>query len=442
MQHAEGEFAVNSESVSISEAWVRVPSAKAPSASQMGCRQSKDAGKCGGLRSLPAWRMLMACSILDNQTCLLAEGTASGSTTLPWLTNLGLQQHYPAFAKAGYSNVSSLVGLEENPLRVIQQFCPDGLPAEHRQRLLAAAKQLAAQKSLSSNVLGKTRTSFNPASHDSQLEPVADLRQPVHHQMAAPLSQAHAVSGTMHSGMDNSLTSYASYTSCSSADSEVYSTEDNSRASTQLSAVTTASKQQPPGARASHAAAVANGPAPTLDQLQQLQSQMEADYARLPSRPAHVRASSRASHAAVAPSPLDAGREVPPSIGSTKQHALATAGTAPLVGTGAVPAPVPTPTAQQLQQMQINAPVPKRQQKTTSAQSGSSARFTAQSRRIAAGEQAGSAKSSDHSSRVAAAKQARANASVSLKQLKKAKKTWPNEPFVQVFTNFDTLSQV
>ena len=237
--------------------------------------------------------------------------------------------------------------------------------------ILAAAKQLRPGQSglahhnnlAASNALTATGASVQSSRTGNQ-DPAQQLT-------AEPALQAQVRKVAEGCALENS---FASSASVSSSECDLGSTQAESRDSTFQSGSAGAHNQ---------AADNANRPAPSQHQLQELYSQMEADYKRLQERPAHGRGSAKAPLIAAAQSGRagtgDAAGQQPPA---RHLHGPGRASAKGLV--------------------------------SVSTSNGNPS--------IGSTERVG----------VAAA----------MKQTKKGKKMWPDEPYVQVYTNFHTLSQV
>jgi len=339
-----------------------------------------------------------------------------------------LQQYYSAFYTAGYSNVSSLVGLTDNHLNVIQRSAPGGIPEEHRGIILAAAKQLSTQQPLAFLDTANLAESASLKPNAS----AAATAQPNH--SAATVAQDSAQQERAEAGLhtqagrlaeSNGLGStMSSYTSFGSSGSDLDTTQADSRASTLQSSLASAAVQ---GLQHGHNGVVDNvdRPAPSQHQLQELYSQMEADYKRLQDRPA--RGSVKPPHAAEQP-----------GVSVKNSHSSAPAeGRIGIAGKALVTASAAGGKAV--------APLPHAQRpakRVTSSGYGQAGHQPSLNNVISHQDHRDVSvlnSASDAETKAKAGVSGRVGPAAALKQMKKGKKTWPDEPFVQVFTNFHKL---
>lgn len=385
-----------------------------------------------------------------------------------WLAALGLQQHYAAFYQAGYGNTHSLAGLTDNHLNVIEQGCPGGLPAEHRRVILSAAQQLNVSQSFQATAQGaatapnaKSLPVLNGISSlpRSETHPEADLQ-------AAPLEASLQSTTAGSIAVDRSMSPFASIASSNSnADSAV----QQRPASTMQSSIAAPAKRAPQQEQSRPAAQ--GKAAPSQSQLQELYSQMEADYKKLQDRPAHPRAYSHP--------PLHGGAPIPTSSSPlSSQHQIS--GISALCAADrhvnrhdsvSVPASVPkaggskdhstlsipqgihipaaagiSVNAAGLQQARPSLSRNRAQQQSQSAANRAAAgeadcRFSGVESNIHGHDM----KPDGAVSRLKADQvkiSAAVSAAAAIKQMRKDKRARPEEPFVQVFTNFHMLSKV
>lgn len=341
----------------------------------------------------------------------------------------------------------SLVGLTRNHLNVIEQACPEGLPEEHKQAILAAAQQLSVDHS--QTVGAKTTAApTHGQSSSTFVQPHGVARSEQQQQPRLPTGTNRLASHAL----DSSISSYTSFTSDSGSDS----TLDASHGSTGQPG-TAATARQASRPAPSRVAAALDKPAPSQSQLQVLYSQMEADYKRLQDRPSHSRAPSHPPLHAAAPSNTSGSTAVAASNRQgSRQPASAAASPATKGKSGAKPvsiqvaAGVPA-SAAGLQQAQAQAPA-----------AGKARGLNQHSRRVSGGVSpvvgpdqgslaGGGGALSAAGDNLEAVGQVRGtkggavqrlSAAAAVKQMRKQKSALPAEPFVQVFTNFHTLSKV
>ena len=300
--------------------------------------------------------------------------------------------------------------MTDNHLTVIQRSCPGGIPDQHRQAILAAARQLSTQQSFA---LQHAPVSAHSAPPKTSLivalgaQPGAPAVEQEPAQQGRPAAAVQTQAARL---ADSSVlgSSWSSYTSAESSQDDLDSTEADSRTST-LQISTAASAVSQPQHGEGIAVDDASRPAPSRHQLQELYSQMEADYKKLQERPAQARAAvKQQAHVATqetdtASSPAAGGGNVPDSVQRAPKV---------VVGSGYGQAA-----------LQARAMPPKRLEQRQGQQQGN----------------ATAAKPTGVADNVASGASGRLGAAVALKQMKKGKKSWPDEPFVQVFTNFHTL---
>lgn len=300
--------------------------------------------------------------------------------------------------------------MTDNHLSVIQRSCPGGIPDKHRQAILAAARQLSTQQSFApqhapvSAHSAPPKTSFIQASGAQPGAPAVE-QEPAQQGRPGAALQTQATRLTDSSVLGSS---WSSYTSAESSEDDLDSTQADSRTST-LQISTAASAINQPQHVESNAADDASRPAPSQHQLQELYSQMEADYKKLQERPAQARAAVKhQAHAATqetgaASTPAAGGGNVPDSVQRAPKM---------VVGSGYGQAA-----------LQAQAKHPNRLEQGQGQQQGNATAATPKG-------------AVDN---VVSGAGGRLGAAVALKQMKKGKKSWPDEPFVQVFTNFHTL---
>lgn len=408
----------------------------------MGCRQSK--ATTGGL---VLWINLLTgcipCTLVDFLP--FAESPPQQNSTFSWLVALGLQHHYAAFYSSGYGNVHSLVGLTRNHLNVIAQACPEGLPEEHKQAILAAAQQLSVDPS---ETVGANTTAAptHGQSSSTSAQPHGTVRSEQQQQARLPTGTNRLASHAL----DSSISSYTSFTS----DSESDSTLDASHGSTGQPG-TAATARQASCPAPSRVAAALDRPAPSQSQLQVLYSQMEADYKRLQDRPAHSRAPSHPPLHADAPSSTSGSTAMAASNRQgSRQPAPVAASPATKGKSGAEPvciqvaAGVPA-SAAGLQQAQAPAPgKAKGLNQHSRLVGGGVSPVVGPDQGYLAGGGGALSGAGDNPETVGIVRATegggvqRASAAAAVKQMRKQKGALPAEPFVQVFTNFHTLSKV
>ena len=398
-----------------------------------------------------------------------ADRIPQQNSTLTWLAALGLQQYYAAFYQAGYGNLHTLEGLTDNHLNVIEQGCHGGLPAEHRRVILSAARHLTASQSSQATEPGA------PAAPNAKSLPVFEgisslprsVKQPEADSQAAPLEaslQATTAESTASHAVHSSMPSFVSIASSSS---NANSTVEQRQASTVGS-----STAAPAGhaLQQEHTRPAAQGkPAPSQSQLQKLYSQMEADYKKLQDRPAHARASAHPPLHGGAPIQFSSSRissqHQDSGITADKQFNSHSAAAVPASLGKATPskdqARLSIPqglnhiqaaagislSAAGLQQARPSLPGNRAQQQSVSRASagnsghrlsGADANTHRADRRL--GRAGGRLKADQVKSNAAGAE--RVSAAAAIKQMRQETGTRFEEPFVQVFTNFHTLSKV
>ena len=387
-----------------------------------------------------------------------AESSPQHNSTFSWLAGLGLQQHYSAFYTAGYGNSDSLVGLTRNHLLVIGQICPDGLPEEHKQIILAAAQQLGVDHSPSFS----TQTAAAP-SHGQSASTSAHTDEAVRpDQQALPLKGTRALAS--HSP-DSSILSYCSFTSDSGSDCTLNASH-SSISQTDTAAMARQTSRQAP----SRLAAAPDKPAPSQSQLQVLYSQMEADYKKLQDRPAHSRALSHppVHTAAASQTSLTSASPQHYTSGITAVTAPTRQGRGQLLAVASSPAakgktvpdvlkgpaylhkaPVIPVSASGLQQAKASAPGKASRLNRHSQLIGGkvSPSVGADPGRVAGGGGAASGTEDRQEEPgpvrgLEAGGAQRVSAAAAVKQIRKQNSALTAEPFVQVFTNFHTLSKV
>ena len=389
-----------------------------------------------------------------------AESSPQQNSTFSWLAGLGLQQHYAAFYSAGYGNVHSLVGLTRNHLNVIGQACPDGLPEEHKQIILAAAQQLGVEHSPTFSAQTTAAPSHGQSVGTSTH--ADETVRPAQQQQALPLKGTIRLASH---ALDNSTSSYTSFTSDSGSDCTV----DASRVSISRSD-TAATSRQASRQTPSRLAAAPDKPAPSQSQLQVLYSQMEADYKKLQDRPAHSRAFSQPHIHAAAPihtslssaSPQHHTSDLTAVAAPNRQgrgqsltlaSSLAAKGRSDagsLQGPACVLVAAGTPvSATGLQQAEASAPGRASRSNRHSHLMGGgvspAVRTDPGCLTGNGGALGGAGDKLGQAGQVRAMKGVgvqRMSAAAAVKQLRKQKSALPAEPFVQVFTNFHTLSKV
>ncbi|KAA6428857.1 MAG: hypothetical protein FRX49_00967 [Trebouxia sp. A1-2] len=317
-----------------------------------------------------------------------------------------------AFYTSGYTSVQSIVGLTDNHLNVIQRCYPDGIPPEHRHIILAAAEQLSSRLS---PALHNAVVSATPPWLESSFVAVTQVRPSTNaaqvdtaqHKITDAALQTQATQLTESSVLGST---WSSYTSAKSSESDLESLPADIRTALPTSSVSSAHQQPEDGHNG--AADATDRPAPSQDQLQVLYSQMEADYKKLPNRPAHARAGVRAQsdvprkEAVTAATPAELAHVVSRLLHPPPKAVVSSGYGQPL--------------------HEVAAPSKKRlgeaaQQRDTST--------------------AGALAAVGRDGAVDAGVSERIGTAAALRQMKKGRKSWPNEPFVQVFTNFHTLAQ-
>lgn len=332
----------------------------------------------------------------------------------------------------------SLVGLTRNHLNVIGRSCPGGLPEEHKVAILAAAKHLSPGEQAGT----AAQSASTPPSASSQPNLAAAADQ----QAAAPRKGTNRPASH---ALDSSISSCTSFASDSESDTSLGA----SRGSIARQAL-----QQAPSRLAGP-----GKPAPTQSQLQALYSEMEADYKRLQDRSAQSRASSHpplqagtaqapTSDISAVAAPNRQGKRPSPTVASLppakgKVSAVSLLGLAPIQIAAGIP-----PSAAGLQQAKASAPgkanrssqpsklVTGRFPSAAEAEhgvNGSEGGLQGAGNRITgvAANQGGERKASGSEVQ-------RVSAAAVVRQMRKQKRALPEEPFVQVFTNFHTLSKV
>jgi len=386
----------------------------------MGCRQSKEgsgepcvktANVCTQCQANP---YLPVQALSDFQTAWkFAEQTSQQNSTLIWLTFIRLPQYYAAFYTSGYTNVQSIIGLTDNHLNVIQRCCPDGIPSEHRHIILTAAEQLSSQLSpaVHNTAVSATPPWLEPSFVTAtQVQPSTNAakQNPAQQGMTDVALQKQATRLTESSVLGST---WSSYTSAKSSESDLDSLPADTRTALPTSTVSSA-HQQPEYGHNSAADAIGR-PAPSQDQLQVLYSQMEADYKKLQDRPAHARAGVRAhSHAPRKEAVTVSTPAEPAHVVSRSHHPAPKAAVSSGYGQ-------PTHEVAAASKKRLGEAAPQREISTAVA--------TAVVGRVETGD---------------AGVSGRTGAAAALRQMKKGRKSWPDEPFVQVFTNFHTLAQV
>lgn len=356
--------------------------------------------------------------------------------------------------------MKSLVGLTRNHLNVIGQGCTDGLPEEHKQVILAAAQQLGVDHSPTFSA-----QTAAASSHDQSASTSAhadETVRPDQQQQALPLKGTNRLASH---ALDTSISSCKSFTSDSGSDRTLTASRGSISQSDTAAMARQASRQAP-----SRFAAALDKPAPSQSQLQVLYSQMEADYKKLRDRPAHSRAVSHPPVHAAAMSHTSL------SFASSQHHTS---------GVTAVTAPTRQGRGQSL--TVASSPAAKRRPGPGSLQGPACVQVAAGVPVNAAGLQQAQAslvkvsRSNRHShliggrvfspavgvdpgclagdegalsgagDKLEGAGQVRGmqaggvqhvSAAAAVKQMRKQKSVLPAEPFVQVFTNFHTLSKV
>lgn len=334
----------------------------------------------------------------------------------------------------------SLVGLTRNHLNVIGQGCPGGLPEEHKVAILAAAKHLTSGE----QAVTAAQSACTPprASTQPNLAAAAD-------QQAAAL-QAPPRNGT------NRLASHALDSSISSCTSFASDNESDTSLDASRGSIARQALQQAP----SRLASGPDRPAPSQSQLQALYSELEADYRRLQDRSAQSRASSHpplqagtaqapASGMSAVAAPNRQGKRPPPTFASPpakgKVSAVSLLGPAPILVAAGIP-----PSAAGLQQ--AKAPAPGKANRSSQHSKLVTGRFPSAADHEVSGGEGGLQRAGDRLSGVAAnqggeskasgSEVQRVTAAAAVRQMRKQKRALPEEPFVQVFTNFHTLSKV
>ena len=380
-----------------------------------------------------------------------------------------MQNYFTAFSAAGYGSVHSLVGLTDNHLTVIGRGSPGGLPDEHRRIILAASQQLGTSQSLQSaatataagKVPNPTTASLQPSLQPGplisrqQVDQQAAPGQPPHRTGTARLVASH--------GLDSSMSSFTDFSSSGS--------ETGSYASTVQSSIAAPTRRAAPQEPSRLAPAV-DKPAPSQCQLQELYSHLQADFQKLQPRPVHLRASNHPTLPAVPVTansfspvlPLPQASATSAAAGREVSNEVAIAASQPaaasrLSGNGrhgpkinmqaaagipataaALPqarsAPPKQPSRSQQQSHPAAAVVAKVNGTSSSSSRAKQSLIEAAhgSDRITL-EQADPAKGT-------ASQVERVSAAAAVKQMRKENKAQSEEPFVQVFTNFHTLSKV
>ena len=349
------------------------------------------------------------------------------------------------------------MGLTRNHLLVIGQSCPDGLPEEHKQIILAAAQQLGVDHSPSFS----TQTAAAP-SHGQPASTSAHADEVVRpDQQALPLK---GTRGLASHAPDSTISSYTSFTSDSGSDCTLNASH-GSISQTDTAAMARQTSRQAP----SRLAAAPDKPAPSQSQLQVLYSQMEADYKKLQDRPAHSRALSHppVHTAAASQTSLTSASPQRYTSGITAVTAPTRQGRGQLLAVASSPAakgktvpdvlqgpsyvhkaPVIPVSASGLQQAKASAPGKASSRLNTHSQGGEvSPSAGADSGRVVGGGGApsGNEDRQEESGPVRGLKAGgaqRVSAAAAVKQIRKQNSAFAEEPFVQVFTNFHTLSKV
>ena len=355
----------------------------------------------------------------------------------------------------------SLVGLTRNHLIFIGQSCPDGLPEEHKQIILAAAQQLSVDYSSTFSAQTVAAPSLHQsASTSAHTDEIVRSDQP---QQALLWGDTDRLASH---ALDSRISSYTSFVSNSGSDCTLNASHGSISQSNIAANARQASRQAP-----SKLAAALDTPAPSQSQLQVLYSQMEADYKKLQDRPAHSRAPSHppVHAAAVSHTFLSSASHQHPKSGTTAGVAFIRQGRgqSPIVASSAaakgrtVPGVLQGPACVQVA-AGIHVSASGLKQPKASAP-GKASRSNRHSHLIgggaspAVGADPGREPGDDGSAqREAGDKQEgprqvrgtkaggaqRVSAAAAVKQMRKQKSTGPEEPFVQVFTNFHTLSKV
>ncbi|DBB07257.1 TPA: hypothetical protein ACH3X1_011818 [Trebouxia sp. C0004] len=341
-----------------------------------------------------------------------SEPTSQQNSTLIWLTSIKLPQYYAAFYTSGYTSVQSIIGLTDNHLSVIQRCCPDGIPPEHRHIILAAAEELSSQFSpaVRDTAVSATPPWLEPsfvAATQVQPSTNAAKQNPAKHSTTGAALQTQATRLNEGSVLGST---WSSYTSAKSSENDLDSLPGDSGTAQPTSTITPA-HQQPEYGHSTTADAT-DRPAPSQGQLQVLYSQMEADFKKLQDRPAHARAGVRApSHVPRQEAVTVSTPAEPAHVISRSHHPAPKA----VVSSGYGP---PTHEAAAASKKRLGEAAQQRDTSTAGA--------TAAVGRDVVGDAGASG---------------RTGTGAALRQMKKGRKSWPDEPFVQVFTNFHTLAQ-
>ena len=354
----------------------------------------------------------------------------------------------------------SLVGLTRNHLNVIGQGCPDGLPEEHKQIILAAAQQLSVDHSSTFSAQTTAAPSHgqsgNTSTHADESVGPAQQQQALLFKGTNRLA-SHA--------LDSSISSYTSFTSDSGSDRTLDASHGSISRSDTAATARQASRQAP-----SRLAAAPDKPAPSQSQLQVLYSQMEADYKKLQDRPAHSRAFSQPHTHAAAPIHTSLSSASPQHRTSGLTAVAApnrpgrgqslTVASSPAAKGRAGPGDLQEPACVQvaggipisaagLQQAEASAAVKASRSKRHSHLIGGgvspAARADPGCLAGDGGALGGAGDKLGGAGQVRGVKGGgvqRVSAAAVVKQLRKQKSALPAEPFVQVFTNFHTLSKV
>ena len=381
--------------------------------------------------------------VLKSLTSCADQTPSQQNSTLSWLTALGLQQHYTAFHRAGHGDVQSLMGLNGNHLIVIERGVPGGLPAGHKRAILLAAHHLTSAHSGAAAPNDASRVpSLDRSPQPETLHPGTGIGpEALAPQAPLPTDAArHAASRAL----DSSMSSYTSFTS---SGSESDSTLDHnlSRSSTANPSTVTPARK-PLQLEQSRLAATTVKPAPSQSQLQELYSQMEEDYKKLPDRPMHPRLSSQppmsvnnVSSSAALPQPRMSGISATPGRGSSSNTPTAAPPSVPdsraavggarhiQSGAGVAVNAAQLPQTTAVLPARVNRPT---QQTSTS---GRGPQVSAAHHRRTSGSAHTGAQPGQVEQRVSAAE--------AVRQIRKEKKVQPDEPFVQVFTNFHTIAK-
>ena len=354
----------------------------------------------------------------------------------------------------------SLVGLTRNHLNVIGQGCTNVLPEEHKQVILAAAQQLGVDHSPTFSAQTTAASSHGqPVSTSAHAD---ETVRPDQQQQALPLKGANRLASH---ALDSSISSDISCTSESGSGCTLNASR-GSISHPDTAAMARQVSQQAP----SRLAAAPDKPAPSQSQLQVLYSQMEADYKKLQDRPAHSRALSHPpAHAAaasytspssVSPQHHTSGITAVATPNRQGRGQCLTAAASPaakgrpgpgnLQGPACVQVAAGIPlSAAGLQQAKASAPLKASRSTrhsdltggTVSPAAGADPGCLAGDRGALSGaadklEEAGQVRGTQ------GGRMQRVSAAAVVKQMRQQKIALPVEPFVQVFTNFHTLSKV